>query len=169
MNFYEQASQASPSDTLPPFSASRAVPIYWRAEASAISVRPSFLVPLRVPAQLQRSAALHPCPSARPGVAGGRAAARGSPGLHKTNPARKAGDTLAAERANGRAPSACEGRSPLGFDLRTKGPCLVAAAVNPQGSDVTEGEGRHDRDERLLVELAFLGPSLHASVPNYLP
>ncbi len=61
------------------------------------------------------------------------------------------------------------GFASLGFDLRTKGPCLVAAAVNPQGSDVTEGEGRHDRDERLLVELAFLGPSLHASVPTYLP
>ena len=49
------------------------------------------------------------------------------------------------------------------------GTCLVAAAVNQQGSDVTEGEGRHDREERLLVELARLGPSLHASVPNYLP
>jgi hypothetical protein len=46
---------------------------------------------------------------------------------------------------------------------------LLSAMVNQQGSDVTEGEGRHDRDERLLVELACLGPSLHASVPNDLP
>jgi hypothetical protein len=52
--------------------------------------------------------------------------------------------------------------------LAQQGPCLVAAAVNQQGSDVTEGEGRHDREERLLVELARLGPALHASVPNYL-
>ena len=50
--------------------------------------------------------------------------------------------------------------------LAQQGPCLVAAAVNQQGGDVTEGEGRHDREERLSVELARLGPSLHASVPN---
>jgi hypothetical protein len=67
-----------------------------------------------------------------------------------------------------RTPSAREGRSPLGFDLRTEGPSLIAAAVNQQGSDVPEGEGRDDRDERLLVELARLGPSLHVRVPNYL-
>jgi hypothetical protein len=41
--------------------------------------------------------------------------------------------------------------------------------VNQQGSDVTEGEGRRGRDERLLVELACQRPSLHASAPNYLP
>jgi hypothetical protein len=40
----------------------------------------------------------------------------------------------------------------------------VAAAVNQQGGDVTESEGRDDRDERLLVELAC-----PASVPNSLP
>ena len=46
---------------------------------------------------------------------------------------------------------------------------LLSAVVNQQGSDVTEGEGRRDRDERLLVERARLGPSLHASAPDYLP
>ena len=80
----------------------------------------------------------------------------------------KDGETLAGERAKPAIPSAREGRSPLGFDLRTKGRCLVAAAVNQQGGDVTEGESCQDRDERLLVELARLGASLHVRVPNYL-
>jgi hypothetical protein len=39
--------------------------------------------------------------------------------------------------------------------------------VNQQGGDVTEGEGCHDRDERLLVELARLWPSL-LSAPSWL-
>ena len=33
---------------------------------------------------------------------------------------------------------------------------LTVAAMDQQGGDVTEGESCHDRDERLLVELARL-------------
>jgi hypothetical protein len=41
--------------------------------------------------------------------------------------------------------------------------------VNQQGGDVTEREGRDDRDECLLVELACLGSSRHACVPENPP
>jgi hypothetical protein len=41
-------------------------------------------------------------------------------------------------------------------------------AVNQPGSGVTEREGRDDRDKGLLVELARLGPALHAGTSNYL-
>ena len=63
------------------------------------------------------SAALHPCPSARPGVARGRAAAREgdhpactSPGLIRGAEGR---DTLADERARARDPFRARGAAPL--------------------------------------------------------
>jgi hypothetical protein len=51
------------------------------------------------------------------------------------------------------------------------GPNLAAHRHRPRAYFLfaTRGEGRDDGDESLLVELARLEPSLHASVPNNLP
>ena len=91
----------------------------------------------------------------------------GKRGLSAGAAAQAAQRAIELEAPHRRAPAAAaiHGQRATGDALAS----LLSAMVNQQGSDVTEGEGRHDRDERLLVELACQRPSLHAGVPNYLP